>query len=101
MTATLNRVEITPETDRPDLPAPSIVVRPFYDGVDRPEGMGVALPDTASGRKLAERLKRAIEAGVAHPLTGVGTDNAGKTYALTSYNVRGRCLNADLKGLGF
>jgi hypothetical protein len=38
---------------------------------------------------------------VAYPITGLGVDNAGKTYVRTHFNVIGRTLNADLKRLGF
>ena len=97
---TLDRVEINREEGRPDL-APSIVVRPFYNGVDRPEGVGIGLLDKPSHWTLARRLQRAINAGVAYPITGVGIDCTGKSYAKTAFNVMGRHLNADLTRLGF
>lgn len=97
---TLDRVEINREAPIEGL-KPSIVVRPFYRGVDRPEGVGIGLNDTPAHWALARRLQRAIEAGAAFPIKGIATDKLGKTYALTDYNVMGRVLNADLKRLGF
>lgn len=97
---TLDRVEINREAPIAGL-KPSIVVRPFYRGVDRPEGVGIDLNDTPAHWALARRLQRAINAGVASPISGIGTDCTGKTYARTTLNVMGKYLNADLKRLGF
>jgi hypothetical protein len=77
-----------------------IVVR--YTGViqlDRRELSGWGLP--LKHRKLAERLKRAIEAGVVYGRAAVATDVNGKTYLKSDWRVFGRTMNADLKRLGF
>lgn len=76
-------------------------VFPVWQGVDRPQTGGVALPDTPSGRNLADRLKKAIEAGVAYRGLAIRQDNAGQTYVATDARVLGRTLNADLRRLGF
>ena len=66
-------------------------------GVDRPVSFGVIV----NGKKVAERLARAIEDGVAYPYEGIKTDINGKTYVATGYNVMARRANADLKRLGY
>lgn len=66
--------------------------------VDRPVTKGWELPEKSP---LVARLVRAIEAGAVLPHPEVKTDMNGKTFVSTGVNVRGRCLNADLKRLGF
>lgn len=66
-------------------------------GVDRPISFGVVV----NGKKVAERLARAIEDGVAYPFQGIKTDINGKTYVGTEYNVMAKRMNADLKRLGY
>lgn len=90
----------TVREEREGLP-PMIVVCTVWGGVDRPDGMGIGLPDTPNGWSLAARLERAILAGVVFPNPVIGTDKFGKTYAQTGYAVRPRVLNADLRSLGF
>ena len=66
---------------------------------------GVSRPVTSSvvvtTKKVAERLARAIEDGVAYPYQGIKTDINGRTYVEAGYNVMGRRMNADLKKLGY
>lgn len=50
---------------------------------------------------LAERLARAIEAGVVLKADEIKRDVNGKSYLSTSSAVLGRTLNADLRRLGF
>ena len=71
------------------------------DGVriDRKDVMGFVLSKRHGA--LAQRLVRAIEAGRVYTVRTVATDVYGKTFLLTSVNVLGRTLNADLKRLGF
>lgn len=78
-----------------------LVVGPVWKGVDRPYTGGVGLPNSPSGRALAQRLKKAIEAGVAFKPEGVQTDANGKTYVVAHAGVIGRRLSADLRRLGF
>ena len=66
-------------------------------GVDRPVSSGTVV----NGKKLAERLARAIEDGVAYPYRGILTDVNGKTYVDQAHNVMARRMNADLKKLGY
>jgi hypothetical protein len=67
--------------------------------IDRKDVMGFVLSKKHGA--LAQRLVRAIEAGRVHTVRTVATDVYGKTFLLTSANVLGRTLNADLKRLGF
>jgi hypothetical protein len=78
-----------------------IFIRPIWSGVDRPDtgGWSVRLSD----RKLAERLAKAILAGVVCGGGSIKTDNGGKTYVggFKTPHILGRTMNADLKKLGF
>jgi hypothetical protein len=67
--------------------------------VDRPHtfGWGVGLKHT----KLAERLKKAVDAGAVCVTPFVKKDIYGKTYVEAKSNVLGRTMNADLKRLGY
>lgn len=78
-----------------------LVVGPVWKGVDRPYTGGIGLPNSPSGRALAQRLKKAIEAGAVFKPSGVKTDINGKTYVEAHAGVIGRTLNADLRRLGF
>lgn len=69
--------------------------------LDRDEVMGYMLPDTSSGRKMAQRLRRAIEAGAAFRPTEVLTDIEGQTYLGCKVQVWGKYMNSCLKELGF
>ena len=95
MTATLDYVSIA-DNDRD-----GISVTPFWAGVDRPQGHGFGLLNTAAHRKLAERLKAAIEAGVVFPNATVTVNVNGATYVDSDCLVGGRTMNADLTRLGF
>lgn len=66
-------------------------------GVDRPVSSGMVV----NGKKVAERLARAIEDGVACPYRGIKTDINGKTYVDQAHNVMARRMNADLRRLGY
>lgn len=93
---TLDRVEITVDPD-----GDSISVFPYWKGVDRPQGAGWGLRNTPADRKLAQRLKAAIEAGAVYRSVTAAVDVNGSTYARTEGTVLGRTLNADLRRLGF
>jgi len=91
----LDRVDIVE-----DDVTPGLLVKPIWKGVDRPFVGGWGIPIDA--RTLAERLKRAIEAGVVHSDARIETDANGSTYvATTQVRVAGRTMNADLKRLGY
>lgn len=90
---TLDRVEVTQDPAAPR----EWVVRAYWNGVDRPEGVGVV----ATNRVLAERLKRAIEAGVVYTDLHALYDVNGNTFASHRSHVLARMLNADLRRLGF
>lgn len=65
--------------------------------LDRPYTGGWYVPNM----KLAERLVRAIDAGVVHVERTLARDINGATYVAARALVLGRYLNADLKRLGF
>lgn len=70
--------------------------------IDRPDTGGWLIgPDSPFRRKLAQRLVRAIDAGVVHSDPALVIDNYGHTYVSARRNVMGRRMNADLKRLGF
>ena len=101
ITPVLDRVEITESPAEPGewgMPA-HFTVRPFWSGVDRPNTGGITVK--INNRPLAERLARAIRAGVAVEAESVGVDTAGQTYVVERTHVLGRMLNADLRRLGF
>jgi hypothetical protein len=82
--------------------ADCIAVTALWEGaekVDRNHVYGMILSKTK--RALAERLVRAIEAGVVISDLAIKTDVNGNTYVGSKSNVLGRTLNADLKRLGF
>lgn len=68
-------------------------------GLDRAEVASWSLKPCHEA--LAERLARAIEAGVVLKATAVKHDTHGKSYLVTSSAVLGRTLHADLRRLGF
>lgn len=73
------------------------VVHALWSGVDRPRGVGIVVRT----RKLAERLERAIRAGVVVTVDRVMRDAFGSTYVQENRAVSARTLNADLKRLGY
>lgn len=82
--------------------AASLRVATRYTGViqlDRRDLLAWGVP--LHRRDLAERLKRAIEAGAVFSDAKVVEDIDGNSYLLTTARVTGRRLNADLKRLGF
>jgi hypothetical protein len=74
-------------------------ISPFWKGVDRPNTGGWLLP--LKKRSLAERLKRAIEAGVVYKRLVKTNDIYGQTYISTGVPILVRTMNADLKKLGY
>jgi len=79
----------------------SLYVEVTWTGVelDRPSTGGICVKKT--DRKLAERLKRAIEAQVVHVNPKVVKDLFQQTYVQSDCRVMGRRLNADLRRLGY
>lgn len=73
------------------------LVRPMFTGVDRPDGIGYALPN----KLTALRLKAALETGKLFKGLEIKTDIYGKTYAAYQMTVRARTAAADLRRLGF
>ena len=67
--------------------------------LDRPEMMGYGLRSKNS--RLAQRLMKAISAGVVFPNPRVCLDIDGHTYVDAGWPVSGRTMGADLKRLGF
>lgn len=68
-------------------------------GLDRPRVRGWGL---GHGKmKLAERLKKAIYAGVVLKPVAIHKDVHNETFLETSCSVLGRYLNADLRRLDF
>jgi hypothetical protein len=101
ITPALDRVEIV-WSDAEDQWTPGhFTVWTYWKGVDRPCTHGIGVNGGYGGRRLAERLKAAIEAGVVFTDLGVGTDVDGKTYVTSKCRVLARILNADLRRLGF
>lgn len=78
-----------------------IGVYPYAEGIplDRRRMIGFVM--SFRKRKLAERLKLAIEAGVVFTDLSVATDVNGRTYLACNRTVQARTANADLKRLGF
>ena len=76
-----------------------ITVWPVWQApdLDRTRGSGYLVKD----KRMAERLKAAILAGVVYYNAEVRTDVNGRTYVNASSHVLGRIMNADLRRLGF
>lgn len=74
-----------------------VAVQANGDELDRRYVAGWSVPN----EKLAERLVKAIHAGVVLDVNGVLTDVNGKTYLSCTSKVLGRTMNADLKRMGF
>jgi len=74
------------------------IVVPVFAGLDRPDSS-----QYWCGKKenLARRLRDAIYAGVVLEDITHEIDINGRSYASFGMNVRMRCLNADLKKLGY
>ena len=79
----------------------SVMGRWIVEGIDRNETHGICFANTKSGNALANRLARAIRAGVVFTNPEVKTDINGKTYLESKCNVMGKYANSDLKRLGF
>ncbi len=77
--------------------------------VQRKDGLGYSLATKsrvtparwARANKLAERLARAINAGVVFTNPVTKLDVRGETYVSHDYAVSGKHLNSDLRRLGF
>jgi len=82
---------------------PCITVRGRWiiEGLDRNETTGIGFEDTEQGNVLANRVARAINAGVVFTNPEIKTDINGKTYIQANCNVRAKRANADLNRLGF
>ena len=91
-------VDIRWEESRGEFSPAHYSVWPTFSGVDRERSSGWS---TGKSRPLANRLAKAIRAGVAIDGLEVLTDVNGKTYVGYRHVVSGRRLNADLKKLGF
>jgi hypothetical protein len=92
---TLDRPTITTDAD-------GITVRVCWkpaDDLDRLDAAAWGLK--SSHRKLAERLVRAIEAGVVLEPDGLYTDVNGQRGHHVRSNILSRMMNADLTRLGF
>ena len=76
-----------------------VSVIPVWKDVDRPTPFSWALK--AKGKKLIQRLKKAIEEGAVYSSVKVLVDSYGKTYVDTTHRVMSRCMSADLKRLGY
>jgi len=72
-------------------------VEPVWAGVDRPRTGGWSVRTRAD----AERLERAIRAGVVFADARVVTDVNGQTYIQAERRVMGKYFDADLRALGF
>jgi len=74
-------------------------VEVFWTGtkLDRPTTVGIVVEK----KSLAERLKKAVDAGAVHTNPQVVRDCDGKSYVQANCKVIGRTLNADLRRLGF
>lgn len=74
-------------------------VSPIWAGVDRPRTGGWRFGPRH--KALAERLRRAILAGVVYEDPTAATDVNGKTFVVARTTVLARQANADLARLGF
>jgi hypothetical protein len=105
MTATPHITEVTVvERDNPDYGQSwntagprEIVVTPMWSDVDRDQGTGYVVGNA----RVADRLRRAMLAGVVFTDAEIKTDVNGKTYVSARSHVLGRMINADLRRLGF
>jgi hypothetical protein len=90
-TPTITHVEITQDAEL------GWCVHPVWSGVDRPDTGGWAV----TNKRLAERLRAALLAGVVYSNIEVCTDVNGKTFVNGISRVMARKANADLCRLGF
>jgi hypothetical protein len=100
-TPTIARVEMTSAPADAVFEEPMITVWTHWAGVDRSATHGYTFRDDPNGRTLAERLTRAILAGVVFINPTVRTDVEGQTYVEARSAVLGRYTNADLRRLGY
>jgi hypothetical protein len=86
--------------EREDEFGASLVIEVTWSGadLDRPSTGGFVLG--AKHRKLAERLKRAVDAGAAFASPKVVTDCNGKSYVRADCLVMSRHMNYCLRRLG-
>ena len=92
-TPTLVDVEIKPDR----LNQGRVSVCPIWGGVDRPNTGGWG----GLKESVAQRLAKAIKAGVVCSNPRIVTDVNGKTYVEYDGFIMARYMNADLKRLGF
>lgn len=96
-------------TTTTNIGTPKATIEPSTDNLYRVRAIWTDAPvDRQQGyacdgltRPVAERLARAIEAGAILVDPVIKTDINGKTYVSSTWMVRGRAMNADLKRLGF
>jgi hypothetical protein len=81
-------------TERPD---GSISVHPIWSNVDRVNGSGWLV----GNMRMADRLRRALLAGVVYSATEIMTDVNGKTLVHGTSKILARHMNADLRKLGY
>lgn len=101
-------------------PTASIVVRPPSSGsaaefsvetrwvttdpnvvLDRPDGVSYGFLKKPAHVSLANRLIKAINAGVAFPNPTVAVDINGRTYVAHGLAIAGRHMNKNLQRLGY
>ena len=93
------RFAVSAHIDTESLPG-EIFVRSQWSSdapLDRTDGVGWVVKDP----KIADRLVRAIEAGVVFKNAKIVLDAHGKSFVTAPATVLGRTLNADLRRLGF
>lgn len=85
-------VRITHNDDDPKY----VVVSAVWAGVDRPISHGWSVT-----KGNAQRLERALRAGVVYENPVIKTDIGGSTYVSARSRVMAKYVNADLKKLGY
>lgn len=83
-----------------DLECLEIVVTWLGENIDRPNAGG-SIVIGKNQKALANRLCKAINDGAVYPNPELCTDVNGQTYVHAASTVRTRCLNADLKAIGY
>ena len=109
----MTTITTTPTLDQPTIETftypgettPSVRVAVQWkpqDGLDRLDAHAWGLGrDSANARRLAQRLVRAIEAGVVLYPSGAYTDATGARGVHCSSRILSRTMNAELRRLGF
>jgi hypothetical protein len=97
----LEKVKITKETS-PHSPLGRYVVTAYWFGVNRSVGVAYGIPGNKS--KLALRMQKYMQDRLSNLKPEVAVDIDGNTYVANDYEglaVRGRHLDADLRGHGY